>query len=88
MTDVVMPKWGLTMEEGTVVAWLKQPGDAVTTGDLLCEVETDKATGEVESPAPGVLGEIVAGPDTAVAVGAVIARIYTAEEWERRNHDW
>lgn len=55
ITRVIMPKAGQTVEEGTVVAWLKQVGERVEKGEVLLEVETDKATLEVEAPASGVL---------------------------------
>ena len=44
MAEVIMPRLSDTMEEGTLAAWLKQPGDQVQRGDLLAEIETDKAT--------------------------------------------
>jgi pyruvate dehydrogenase E2 component (dihydrolipoamide acetyltransferase) len=71
---VVMPKLGLTMERGDLVAWLKEVGEAVDVGEPLCEVETDKLTVEVESPADGVLlARIEPGAD--VPVGEPIAMI-------------
>ena len=57
---LTMPKMSMTMEEGTMVAWLKQPGDAVRSGEPVCEVATDKVDMEVESPFDGVLARIVA----------------------------
>ena len=53
--EIVMPKQGQSVEACTIVAWHKQPGDPVSAGDVVCEIETDKATFEVESPADGVL---------------------------------
>jgi pyruvate/2-oxoglutarate dehydrogenase complex dihydrolipoamide acyltransferase (E2) component len=52
---VVMPKIGLTATEAELATWLVEVGDEVSEGDLLCEIETDKITNEVESPASGVL---------------------------------
>ena len=69
---VVMPKLGLTMREGAVVRWLVEVGDAVTRGQPLCEIETDKITTEVEAPSSGVLLRRV-DPDQDVPVGAGIA---------------
>lgn len=69
---VVMPKLGLTMEHGELVAWLKEVGEAVGVGERLCEVETDKLTVEVESPAGGVLLARVE-PGAGVPVGAPVA---------------
>lgn len=84
MIDVVIPRWGLTMEEATVSEWLKRVGDAVRANEPICQLETDKATGDVESPADGVLAEIVAEAGTVVPVGGVIGRLCTPEEWAAR----
>ena len=54
-TTVVMPKQGQSVESCIIVEWKKQVGDAVSEGDVLCDVETDKATLEVEATATGVL---------------------------------
>ena len=64
-----------TMEEGLLLKWLKNEGDTVAQSDVLCEVETDKATMEYESPAEGTILKILAGEQTKVAVGATIAII-------------
>jgi len=64
-----------TMQEGTIIKWLKAEGDAVVQGDVLCEIETDKATMEFESPAEGTLLKIVAPAQTSVAIGGCIAVI-------------
>jgi pyruvate dehydrogenase E2 component (dihydrolipoamide acetyltransferase) len=72
--DVVMPRLGWTMEEGTLVDWLKSPGDAVAAGDLLFTVESDKALNEIESMDTGTLHIPSNAPTTGdvVPVGAVI----------------
>ena len=54
-TKVVMPSWGMGIEEGTVVRWLKAVGDKVQAGEPIVEIETAKATQEMESPATGTL---------------------------------
>jgi pyruvate dehydrogenase E2 component (dihydrolipoamide acetyltransferase) len=74
MTEITMPSLSDSMEEGTILSWLKQPGERVARGDELVEIETDKATMTYESPAEGAL-EIVAGVGTSLPVGAVIARV-------------
>src|ERR1700682_270846 len=74
MTDVNMPKLSDTMEEGTVVEWKKKSGDAVKTGDVLAEVESDKATFDLEAEADGVLTVIVE-QGVPAKIGAPIARI-------------
>ncbi len=74
-TDVIMPQLGFDMEEGTIQHWLKHPGDAVTRGEPLCDVETEKVTLQVESYATGTLTEIVHPEGDTVKVGEKIATI-------------
>lgn len=78
--DVIMPALGMAQETGQIVAWHKQPGDAVAKGDILFEVETDKATMEVEAAADGFLTDVVAGEGADVPVGDVIAKISDSAE--------
>jgi pyruvate dehydrogenase E2 component (dihydrolipoamide acetyltransferase) len=54
-SQVIMPKTGAEMEEGKIISWKKQPGERVVTGEVLLEIETDKATMDVEAPATGLL---------------------------------
>jgi 2-oxoglutarate dehydrogenase E2 component (dihydrolipoamide succinyltransferase) len=75
MIDVLVPKWGLTMDEADVLRWLKQVGDQVTEGEPILELETDKATGEVESPANGVLAEMLVQSGDTVEPGQLVGRI-------------
>ena len=72
-TDVLMPKLSDTMEEGKILKWLKQPGDRVKSGDLLAEVETDKANMEIESFDEGIVTELRVAEGESAPVGAVIA---------------
>ncbi|MBI1277565.1 MAG: hypothetical protein GC179_05510 [Anaerolineaceae bacterium] len=72
-TEVTMPRMGQSMEEGTVLKWLKSIGDTVTRGEPLVEIETDKATVDIECFATGTLLEIIVPEGQAVAVGTVIA---------------
>ena len=58
--EVIMPKIGLDMEEGTILEWKKKEGDKISKGEVLLEIETDKAVTEVESALDGMLAEIVA----------------------------
>ncbi len=74
VSEVVMPRLSDSMEEGTIVRWLKGDGDEVSRGDELVEIETDKATMTYEADGAGVL-EIVAGEGDTLAIGEVIARI-------------
>jgi pyruvate dehydrogenase E2 component (dihydrolipoamide acetyltransferase) len=75
MAEVIMPRLSDTMEEGTLAAWLKQPGDQVQRGDLLAEIETDKATMELESFEEGVLQQILVKEGETVPIGQPIAVI-------------
>ncbi len=72
---VLMLALSPTMEEGVIVKWLKSKGDSVEQGEILCEIETDKATMEYESPAEGTLLKIIAKEGQAVPVGRDIAII-------------
>ncbi len=71
--EIVMPKIGLDMEEGVITEWKKQVGDRVEEGDVLCEIETDKAVTNVESAVSGVLVEIVAQEGDSVEITKTIA---------------
>ena len=77
---VLMPQLGLTMEEGTVTIWLKNPGDLVTKEEPLLTMTTDKAEVEVESPADGTLGQILVKAGEAVPVGTILAYIECGKE--------
>ena len=74
-TTIVMPQMGYDMREGTVVRWRKQEGEAVSRGEIIAEIETDKATVEMEAYSTGVLGRIVVEEGKAVPVGQLIAVI-------------
>ena len=73
--DVVMPQMGESIAEGTIVKWLKKPGDRVEKDEPLFEISTDKVDAEIPSPADGVLAEIVVPEGTTVAVNSVVAKI-------------
>ena len=74
-TDIVMPRLSDSMEEGTILKWMKSVGDAVSVGDELAEIETDKANMVYESDAEGTLIELVAGEGDTLPIGEVIARV-------------
>ena len=80
-TDVILPKWGLTMEDGTVVAWYVDEGDHVVEGEMIAEVETEKVENELEAPCAGVVARILVDEDETVEVGAVLA-VIAADEAE------
>lgn len=77
---VKMPMLGATMQEGTFVNWLKEVGEPVKQGDVIAEIEADKATIEIESPYEGVLGEKFVSAGDVVVVGKELARIDAAGE--------
>ena len=72
--EVVVPKWGVTVDSVRITQKLHTDGDHVKQGDPICEVETDKAVAEIVAPGTGVLAWVVEVDDE-VAVGGVIARI-------------
>ncbi len=74
MPEVIMPKMGDAMEEGTLLSWKKQDGESVRAGDVIAEIETDKSNVEVEAEEAGVL-HIQAQPGAVVPVGGIIAVI-------------
>ena len=75
MTDVRVPTLGESVTEATVATWFKQPGDSINMDEMLCELETDKVTVEVPSPAAGVMGSIVAQEGSVVSMDALLTTI-------------
>jgi pyruvate dehydrogenase E2 component (dihydrolipoamide acetyltransferase) len=75
LVPVHMPKYGMTMEVGIVVEWLKQDGEDIAEGESLAVIETEKVETELEAPASGKVQEILAELDEEVPVGEVIAYI-------------
>jgi len=73
-----MPKWGLTMEKGTLTAWNKQLGDAIKSGEEVCDVETEKIANGVEAPVGGVLRRQVASVGDELPIGALLGIIADA----------
>jgi pyruvate dehydrogenase E2 component (dihydrolipoamide acetyltransferase) len=78
--DVIMPALGMAQETGTLIQWLKAAGDQVTKGEPLMEVETDKATVEIEAPASGILSHVTAQAGDVIPVGQRIALILAPGE--------
>ncbi|MFX0542196.1 2-oxoglutarate dehydrogenase complex dihydrolipoyllysine-residue succinyltransferase [Roseovarius sp. S4756] len=74
-TEVRVPTLGESVSEATVATWFKKPGDKVEADEMLCELETDKVTVEVPSPAAGTMGDIVAAEGETVGVDALLATI-------------
>ncbi len=80
VTSVILPKLGLTMDEGILVAWLKKEGDRIEAGEILFEVETDKATMEVESPVAGYVRKLLVAAGDTIPVTQVIALVSTTAD--------
>jgi pyruvate dehydrogenase E2 component (dihydrolipoamide acetyltransferase) len=78
--SIVMPALAAGMEEATIARWLKKVGDAVVPGEVIAEIETDKATMELEAEHAGRIGSIIAAQGTTVAVNAPIAMLLTEGE--------
>jgi pyruvate/2-oxoglutarate dehydrogenase complex dihydrolipoamide acyltransferase (E2) component len=74
-TKVNFPKSGMGIDEGTVIRWLKAVGEPVQQGEVIVEIETAKATQEVEAPVSGILGEILVTPGEAAAVNTALGTI-------------
>ncbi|TDC91062.1 dihydrolipoamide acetyltransferase family protein [Actinomadura sp. 7K507] len=78
MTDILMPRLSDTMEEGVISSWQKQPGDEIAVGDILVDIETDKAVMEYEAYEDGVLDKILVAEGETAAIGTPIAVITPA----------
>ncbi len=75
LTDVTMPQMGVSVAEGTIVAWRVEVGDRIGADETICEISTDKIDTEVPAPVSGVVAEILVAVEETVAVGTVLARI-------------
>src|SRR5216683_2279508 len=75
MAEVTMPRLSDTMEEGTIASWLKKPGEQINKGDVIAQIETDKATMDLTAFEAGTLQEILAPEGSTVAIGQPVARI-------------
>jgi pyruvate dehydrogenase E2 component (dihydrolipoamide acetyltransferase) len=87
IVPIKMPKWGLSMEEGTIVSWLKAEGADVHEGDELLEIETAKIVNVADAPCSGVLRRIVAQPGDVVPVGSLLGIIADPEVSESEIND-
>ncbi|TMJ34572.1 MAG: biotin/lipoyl-binding protein, partial [Alphaproteobacteria bacterium] len=76
---IVMPKWGLSMEEGKVTSWLMKDGDQVKVGDQILEVETDKIAGAVEASVAGILRRRIGQADTIYPIKTLIGVVADAD---------
>ena len=83
--DVVMPKMGESITEGTILEWYKKVGDSIEKDETLLEIGTDKVDSEIPSPASGVIEEILAEPNDVIDVGEVIARINSDASSDKKD---
>ena len=84
-TEVRVPKLGITEDDAVLVAWLKGEGDTVDAGEALATLETDKASYDLESPAAGVVAQLLIAAGQQVKVGAVLGLVASHEEWESKD---
>ena len=81
-SNIILPQWGMGMNEGQVIKWLKSVGDAISKGDALVEIESTKVNAEVEATSDGTLGRITITEGETVPVGTVLGYILLAGESE------
>jgi len=77
--EVLLPQWGMGMSEGLVIAWNKKVGDQVTEGEVIAEIETEKAAQELESPGDGILTEIRVQENERAKVRSVLGIIVSPD---------
>jgi pyruvate/2-oxoglutarate dehydrogenase complex dihydrolipoamide acyltransferase (E2) component len=76
LVEVTLPKWGLTMEEGTLVEWMVSEGEKVKAGQVIAAVETDKVSNDLESPVNGTVSKLIYAAGTeAIKVGDALCVI-------------
>lgn len=75
MSEIVVPKWGLTTDEVTLLTWYKQVGDTIAVDEPIAEVETDKVTQEIVSQVDGTIAELLVEEGDDLAVGQPIAKV-------------
>src|SRR6266481_4136415 len=84
-TQVILPALGMAQDTGIIVRWLKEEGEEVAKGEPLVEIETDKATVEIEAPAAGILANVTGRVGVEIPVGQVIAFIKAPGELSQRD---
>ena len=82
IVDIVMPKMGESINEGTILEWRKKIGDSVELDEILLEIGTDKVDSEIPSSTSGIVTDILFKPNDVVEVGTVIAKINTGQKSE------
>ena len=84
-TEIKMPDLGSGIEEGVLLNWIKQPGEQINEGDVIAEIETDKATVEVPATASGTIINLIGEPGATLKVGSVIGHVGAAGEGAPAN---
>ena len=87
IVDVIMPKMGESITEGTILEWYKEVGEAINKDETLLEIGTDKVDSEIPAPDSGIIVEILAKPNDVIDVGEVIAKIETEGSSVKLNLD-
>ena len=87
LVDVTMPQMGVSVAEGTVIAWRVSVGDRIEADETICEISTDKIDTEVPAPVSGMVAEILVAVETTVEVGTVLARIAVGDRAARPEPD-
>ena len=82
--DIIMPKMGESVSEGTIIKWHKKPGDKVKRDEIIFEISTDKVDTEIPAPADGILSEILVKEGETVEVGTVVAKLQTEGEESKK----
>ena len=85
VVDIIMPKMGESITEGTILEWYKKVGESIEKDETLLEIGTDKVDSEIPSPESGIISEILAEPNDIIDVGNVIARIETGGNIQEKN---
>src|SRR5580704_4937412 len=78
--NIIMPQLGESIAEGTIVKWLKEPGENIKKDENILLISTDKVEAEIPSPCDGVLIDIAVGPGETVAVGTILGHVGEASE--------
>lgn len=73
--DIVLPKWGMSMQDGVISEWLVSVGDTVVEGQPIAVIETEKVDTDLPSPGAGTIAELLVEPGDSADVGSVIARM-------------
>ncbi|MHB8581137.1 MAG: 2-oxoglutarate dehydrogenase, E2 component, dihydrolipoamide succinyltransferase [Ignavibacteriaceae bacterium] len=85
LIDIIMPKMGESVMEGTIIKWHKKVGDKIKKDETIFEISTDKVDTEVPSPADGILAEVLTAEQETVDVGTIVAKLSTSEPFNNKK---